>query len=195
MRIKNGDKFITKKAWYLNEGEAVYVTDVNDSFVTFSFGEDPIMNGQGQMDIKSFEEHFEKAKKIAPSVTAELIEEIMLNSDIRVQTMFDKCTIVSCKLPNGFVIVESSACVSPENYNEEMGVNICLDKIASKIWELEGYKLQDELFREKLTECDTCDCDCTNCNECCYDEDECLDTDLDCDDCEDYECIYNPNRK
>ena len=123
------------------------------------------------------------------------IDEIIENSAFDVKTVFDKCTIVTCKLPNGFVIVESSACVSPENYDEKIGMEICLKKIKDKVWELEGYRLQQYLWEEELDECDCCCdeceepfCDCEdNCNECWL-------TDIDCDDCEDYSCEYNPNR-
>ena len=104
----------------------------------------------------------------------------MENSEFEIHTVFDKCTVVSCRLPNGFVIVESSACVSPENYDEDMGAEICFDKIADKILELEGYRLQQWLWEEENGYCDE------NC-------DECPDADLDCDDCEDLDCPYNPN--
>ena len=71
------------------------------------------------------------------------IDGIISKSQIKVQTVFGKCTIVSVQLPNGFVIVESSACVDPINYNEAMGTSICMNKIKDKLWELEGYKLQN----------------------------------------------------
>ena len=104
-----------------------------------------------------------------PSVTYKRIEEIMRNSDIITHRVFDKCTIVSCRLPNGFIIVESSTCVDPENYNEEIGINICLDKIEDRIWKLEAYRLQEELHRENI-EKNNCDYDCGNCycDECHY---------------------------
>lgn len=79
------------------------------------------------------------------TVTQKDIDDIISHSQIKVQTVFGKCTIVSVQLPNDFVIVESSACVDPINYNEAMGVSICMDKIKDKIWELEGYKLQNSL--------------------------------------------------
>ena len=127
-----------------------------------------------------------------------------MNSEITVQTVFDKCTIVSCKLPNGFVIVESSACVSPENYDEELGVDICLDKIADKIWELEGYKLQDAIYEENLEndcpynccDCDKCECPREDCDECEfdeYDDEDCEDCENYCDMCGDHDCPYNIN--
>ena len=43
---------------------------------------------------------------------------------------------------NGFEIVEASSCVSPENYSEEMGKEICLERIKGKVWMLLGFLLQ-----------------------------------------------------
>jgi len=60
-------------------------------------------------------------------------------------SVFDKVCIVSVKLPNGFVITETSGCVDPANYNEELGEKYATERILSKLWELEGYKLQSEL--------------------------------------------------
>ncbi|PEJ57410.1 hypothetical protein CN692_13430 [Bacillus sp. AFS002410] len=75
------------------------------------------------------------------------IQKIMDNSTIEVQTVLNKCTIVTCQLPNGFIIVESSACVDPVNYDEKLGAEICLKRIENKVWEFEGYKLQDFVYR------------------------------------------------
>lgn len=80
------------------------------------------------------------------SVTEKQIDDIINNSEIHIDTLFNKCTVVSIKLPNGFVIVESSACVSPENYDEDLGTEICMKRIKDKLWELEGYNLQSKLF-------------------------------------------------
>jgi Phage protein (N4 Gp49/phage Sf6 gene 66) family len=76
-------------------------------------------------------------------VTSEQIAEILDNAKVEVKTILDKCTVVVCQLPNGFIIVESSACVDPENYSEELGKEICFKRIKNKVWELEGYRLQD----------------------------------------------------
>ena len=57
----------------------------------------------------------------------------------------NKTTIGIFTLINGFVIVEASSCVDPKNYNEEIGKQICRDRVNNKIWELEGYKLQSYL--------------------------------------------------
>ena len=79
-------------------------------------------------------------------VTKEKIDLIVSQTKFDVTTVFDKCTVVTAKLPNGFVITESSACVDPSNYDKELGFEICKEKIINKIWELEGYLLQDKLY-------------------------------------------------
>ena len=79
------------------------------------------------------------------TITQQDIDSLINQSKITTMTLFDKCTVVAVQLPNGFVIVESSACVDPVNYNEEMGVEICIENIKNKLWELEGYKLQCQL--------------------------------------------------
>lgn len=193
MDINTNDKFIAvKETWFMSEGTVINVTNVDNNIVSFAFNEDETK--RGYMDMATFETHFKKiedmtAKVEAPTITEEYIAEIMENSEFEVHTVFDKCTVVSCKLPNGFVITESSACVSPENYDEDMGAEICFDKIASKIWELEGYRLQQWLWEEEngyyCEDCEGCPCD--------EEFDECLDTDLDCDDCKDFSCPSNPN--
>ena len=182
--VSVGDKLVVKKDMgFLNKGDIVKVTSVDDKngMISFAFGEN--FANKGVINDAGCEEYFEKAPA-APSVTLEQVEEIMAKSEITAHTVFGKCTIVACKLPNGFVIVESSACVSPENYNEEMGIDICLDRIADKIFELEGYRLQEELHKGSKCNCECCDCEQI---------DECLEVDLDCDDCTDYECPFNPN--
>jgi hypothetical protein len=80
-------------------------------------------------------------------ITPEHIKNIMDKSHFVVNSIFCKTTIVVCQLPNGFIIVESSSCVDPENYDVEIGTEICKKRIENKLWELEGYCLQNELDR------------------------------------------------
>mgnify|MGYP001036082583 CR=1 FL=1 len=107
------------------------------------------------------------------TVTQAVVDELMESCDIAVTTVFDKCTIVACKLPNGFVIVESSSCVDPANYDEDMGVDICMKNIERKVWELEGYLLQNKLYFDGVSFDDKaddtadgleCDGDCEHCD-------------------------------
>ena len=83
-------------------------------------------------------------------VTKEKIKSILDETIFETKKVYDKCTVVSAKLPNGFIITESSACVDPSNYDEELGKQICIKKIEDKIWELEGYKLQSQLYLDKM---------------------------------------------
>ena len=75
--------------------------------------------------------------------------DIMEATHLHSQTVGDKTTIVTATLPNGFVIVESSSCVDASNYDHSIGEDICMGKIVDKVWELEGYRLQDHVYKNK----------------------------------------------
>ena len=187
MNIKNGDKLIFKKDINgFNKGYVVTVSNlkIKRDFISFDCNDGYALT----LPIVAVDTLFDKVQATT-TVTKERIEEIMTKSNIVVDTVFGKCTVVSCRLPNGFVIVESSACVDPDNYDEDMGVEICLDRIENKIWELEGYRLQEELHRQNNDD-DNNGCpyggsvDCNYCDndDCDWDDD---DEDDDNDDCED----------
>lgn len=76
----------------------------------------------------------------APSISQEMVEDFI--TEVHTETMGDKCTVVRAVLWNGFEIVESSACVSAENYDEALGEKICLEKIRDKVWMFLGFLLQ-----------------------------------------------------
>ena len=75
-----------------------------------------------------------------PSISREMVSDFIVF--VEVTTMGDKTTVCRAVLRNGFEIVESSACVSKENYSEEMGYRICRQKIEDKVWMLLGFLLQ-----------------------------------------------------
>ena len=77
-----------------------------------------------------------------PSVSQKMVDEFITKTEVT--TMGEKTTVVRAVLRNGFEIVESSSCVSPENYDEELGAEICLEKIRDKVWFLLGFLLQKE---------------------------------------------------
>lgn len=81
-------------------------------------------------------------------ITQSQIDAIIRHSLIHVyDAVFDKATVVVIKLPSGFVLTEMSAAVDPENYDSDIGYDICIEKIKNRLWELEGYVLQKELKR------------------------------------------------
>lgn len=75
-----------------------------------------------------------------PSISQEMVDRFIKNW--RTGTLGDKTTIVRATLRNGFEIVETSSCVSPENYDERIGQELCMKKIKDKVWELLGFLLQ-----------------------------------------------------
>lgn len=76
----------------------------------------------------------------APSISHQMVDDFI--SETEVITMGDKTTVVRAVLRNGFEIVESSACVSAENYDENLGAEICMEHIKNKVWMLLGFLLQ-----------------------------------------------------
>ena len=81
-------------------------------------------------------------------ITKERIDALLSEADIRTLTLFGKCTVVTAKLKNGFVLTADSACVDPANYDKRTGERICLEHIANKLWKLEGYRLQWDVFNK-----------------------------------------------
>lgn len=60
-----------------------------------------------------------------------------------------KClTICILSLRNGFTVIGESACASPENFDEELGMKIARENARAKIWPLEGYRLKQQLYDE-----------------------------------------------
>lgn len=61
-----------------------------------------------------------------------------------------KTTVCLITLKNGYEIVGTSGCVDPENYDAGIGEKIAYENAQNKIWELEGYVLQEKLFGERI---------------------------------------------
>jgi hypothetical protein len=76
-------------------------------------------------------------------ITEAHVDAIMEATHFEIEMWGNKTTIVKAELPSGFVIVESSSCVDPRNYNHDLGVKLCKERIRDKIWMLEGYLLQN----------------------------------------------------
>ena len=82
-------------------------------------------------------------------VTEEQISEILGQAKFEEVVMHEKMYVMACKLPNGFIIVESSGCVDVANFDKEIGRSIAYKKIVEKVWELEGYLLQNQMEETK----------------------------------------------
>ncbi len=82
-------------------------------------------------------------------VTQAEIDLLLNSADVRVRTDFNKCTVVTARLSNGFILTESGACVDPTNYDVQQGKRLCLKHIENRLWELEGYALQKKIYEER----------------------------------------------
>ena len=60
-----------------------------------------------------------------------------------------KQTVCCLTLRNGFTVVGESACVSPANYNKELGDKIAYDNARDKVWAFEGYLLQQDIHLDR----------------------------------------------
>lgn len=85
-------------------------------------------------------EENKKLKTDAPSISQKMVDDFI--SHYETKTLGNKTTVVRAVLVNGFEIVESSSCVSEENYDEGLGYEICVKKIKEKVWYLLGFLLQ-----------------------------------------------------
>ena len=74
------------------------------------------------------------------SIGSKMVDDFI--KEVHVSTIGDKTTLVRAILVNGFEIVESTGCVDKDNYDEQIGAEICLEKIKDKIWNLLGFLLQ-----------------------------------------------------
>ena len=80
------------------------------------------------------------------TVTQEEVNKNMKDILVRTVEEFGKpTTYVTVRMENGFTLRESTTCVDPSNYDENIGKEVCLKRIEDKIWFLLGYTLQSKL--------------------------------------------------
>lgn len=58
-------------------------------------------------------------------------------------------TVAHIKLDNGFSVRGESACVNPENYNQEIGERIAYDDAFRKLWPLFGFLLAERNYQNQ----------------------------------------------
>lgn len=85
---------------------------------------------------------------LAPRLTPISIDETVVDESYHKLT--DRLTVCILTLRNGFTVTGESTCVSPENYNEEIGNKIARENAREKVWLLEGYLLKQKLYEVSL---------------------------------------------
>lgn len=81
----------------------------------------------------------------APRLTPQHIDSVII--DETYTNLPDGRTVIcQLTLKNGYTIDGKSACVSKENFDQEIGNEIARKNAREKIWELEGYLLKQEIY-------------------------------------------------
>lgn len=62
-----------------------------------------------------------------------------------------RTVVCQLTLRNGFTVDGTSACVSKDNFNQEIGNKIARENAREKIWVLEGYLLKEKLHHAQQT--------------------------------------------
>lgn len=75
------------------------------------------------------------------------IEELIENSAEAVWEPFPGITVMAWQLPNGYVIVDQSGTIDPNEYSRDIGEKFCREHLKTKLWQLEGY-MQKQRFSE-----------------------------------------------
>ena len=85
----------------------------------------------------------------APRLTPESIDNAIKNITY---TMLPSGKVMVCEITvtNGFTVRGESSTVSKANFNEEIGRAISFKNAREKIWQLEGYLLQDKVYKEAV---------------------------------------------
>lgn len=87
---------------------------------------------------------------IAPRITPEYLNTLIKKIDFHVFP--DTCLTVCClTLKNGYTVSGTSACASPENFNQQIGQDIAYANARQEIWALEGYLLKQRLYEGQET--------------------------------------------
>ena len=93
---------------------------------------------------QEIEREIQEKNLTAPRLTPEHIDRAIIGEQYHV---FEGSQLTVCclTLKNGFTVTGESACVSPENFNAEIGRKVAREKARDKIWALEGYLLKSKL--------------------------------------------------
>ena len=88
----------------------------------------------------------------APRITPDHIDQLLEKAQVGFwQPKRTTLTICVIQLPNGFCVTGENSCVSPENFQEDIGQKLAFEKARDKVWELEGYRLKSELYEQHLS--------------------------------------------
>ncbi len=102
---------------------------------------------ESRMNEASIEQEIKDKNLNAPRLRPEDIDRVIANKSFT-RLPSGKSLVCELTLQNGFVVHGISSCVSIENFDQEIGEKISYQNAREKVWELEGYRLQQSSFGE-----------------------------------------------
>ena len=93
---------------------------------------------------QSIEKEIQEKGLNAPRLTPEMIDSKIVGETFTVLPS-GKVMICELTLQNGFTVRGEASVVSKSNFDEAIGKTISKQNARNKIWELEGYLLQESL--------------------------------------------------
>jgi exopolyphosphatase/pppGpp-phosphohydrolase len=99
------------------------------------------------MTDQSIEQEIQAKGKTAPRITPADIDSAIISETF---TVLPSRKVMVCELTlrNGFTVRGEAATVSKANFDHEIGMRISRDNARNKVWELEGYLLQQRLHEQ-----------------------------------------------
>lgn len=100
------------------------------------------------MDNQEVEKEIQEKGLTATRLTQKLIDECVKDKQFYVfpNTQLTVCCLT---LSNGFTVIGESSCISPENFDSELGQKIAYSNAKDKIWMLEGYLTKQMLYQRE----------------------------------------------
>lgn len=84
----------------------------------------------------------------APRVTIEQVHAAIVDETYTVLPD-GRTTVCQLTLDNGFTVEGTSACVSKENFNAELGNKYAKERAISEVWKVLGFRLADQIATER----------------------------------------------
>lgn len=99
------------------------------------------------MTEQELEKRIQELRLNAPRLTPEHIDSLIVSESY---TILPSGKVMVCELilKNGFSVRGEGSAVSKANFNEEIGRTVSRQNAREKIWQLEGYLLQEKLYKE-----------------------------------------------
>jgi len=101
------------------------------------------------MSDSDIEKKIQEKGLTAPRITPEHINKVIIKEEYQVFPS-SQLTVCCLTLVNGFTVSGESACVSPANFNAEIGREIAYGNAAAKIGMLEGYLLKQRIHDQEV---------------------------------------------